>query len=145
MRPIGAAASGGCPKDLLIPTATCWSLQAAFAHETGRRMAMQHAFRTLGSRLAVLIALAAASPLHTQDRMAQQAQQKAPQPTEQSAPQTQQTAQKKPFKPEELEQLMAPIALYPDALLAQVLMASTYPIEVVEAARWSKANPNLKG
>jgi hypothetical protein len=43
-----------------------------------------------------------------------------------------------PLKPEELEQLVAPIALYPDSLLAQVLMASTYPLEVVEAARWVK-------
>jgi hypothetical protein len=48
------------------------------------------------------------------------------------------------FKPEELEAIVAPIALYPDALLAQVLMASTYPLEIVEAARWSKANPSLK-
>ena len=48
------------------------------------------------------------------------------------------------FKPEELEALVAPVALYPDALLAQVLMASTYPLEIVEAARWSKANPGLK-
>jgi Protein of unknown function (DUF3300) len=39
---------------------------------------------------------------------------------------------------------VAPIALYPDALLAQILMASTYPLEVVEAARWVRANPNLK-
>lgn len=45
---------------------------------------------------------------------------------------------------QELDQLLAPIALYPDALLAQVLMASTYPLEVVEAARWSKANPGLR-
>jgi len=49
------------------------------------------------------------------------------------------------FKPEELEQIVAPIALYPDALLAQVLMASTYPLEIVEAARWSRDNPNVKG
>jgi hypothetical protein len=48
------------------------------------------------------------------------------------------------FKPEELQQLVAPIALYPDGLLAQVLMASTYPLEVVEAARFAKANPDLK-
>ena len=41
--------------------------------------------------------------------------------------------------------MLAPIALYPDALLAQILMAATYPLEVVEAARWSQANPNLKG
>ncbi|WP_083518496.1 DUF3300 domain-containing protein [Dechloromonas denitrificans] len=44
----------------------------------------------------------------------------------------------------QLEQLLAPVALYPDALLAQILMASTYPLEVVEAARWSKANPEVK-
>src|SRR5262245_22033972 len=48
------------------------------------------------------------------------------------------------FKTEELEQIAAPIALYPDALVAQVLMASTYPLEVVQAARWSKENSNLK-
>ena len=41
-----------------------------------------------------------------------------------------------PFKKEEIEQLVAPIALYPDSLVAQILMASTYPLEVVEAARW---------
>jgi uncharacterized membrane protein YgcG len=46
---------------------------------------------------------------------------------------------------EKLEQLVAPIALYPDPLLTQVLMASTYPLEVVQAARWSTANSKLKG
>ena len=49
------------------------------------------------------------------------------------------------FTPEQLEQVVAPIALYPDPLLAQVLMASTYPLEIVQAARFVKANPNLKG
>src|SRR4029450_2147676 len=49
------------------------------------------------------------------------------------------------FKPEEIEQLVAPIALYPDSLVSQILMASTYPLEVVEAARWAKANKTLKG
>jgi len=53
--------------------------------------------------------------------------------------------QSTPFKPEEIEALVAPIALYPDDLLSQVLMASTYPLEVVQAARWVKANPNVKG
>lgn len=48
------------------------------------------------------------------------------------------------FKPEELEQMLAPVALYPDDLLAQVLMASTYPVEVVEADRFAKANKGLK-
>ncbi|MEX3776798.1 DUF3300 domain-containing protein [Pseudomonas sp. MYb118] len=49
------------------------------------------------------------------------------------------------FTQEQLEQMAAPIALYPDPLLAQVLMASTYPGEVAEAVTWSKANPNAKG
>src|SRR4051812_19570691 len=51
----------------------------------------------------------------------------------------------KAFKPEELDQILAPIALYPDSLLAQILMACGYPLEIVEAARWSQANPGLKG
>lgn len=45
----------------------------------------------------------------------------------------------------ELDALVAPIALYPDALLAQVLMASTFPLEIVQADRWAKANKLLKG
>ncbi len=45
----------------------------------------------------------------------------------------------------QLDQLVAPIALYSDPLLAQVLMASTYPLEVVQADRWAKANKSLKG
>ena len=45
----------------------------------------------------------------------------------------------------QLEQLVAPIALYPDSLLSQILMASTYPLEVVAAARWSQANPAVTG
>ena len=48
------------------------------------------------------------------------------------------------LKPEELEALVAPIALYPDTLLAQILMASTYPLEVVQAERWANENKNLK-
>src|SRR5262245_42752309 len=62
----------------------------------------------------------------------------------QSQPPAQAPASAARFKPEELEAIVAPIALYPDALLAQVLMASTYPLEIVEAARWSKGNPGLK-
>ncbi len=49
------------------------------------------------------------------------------------------------FRQEELEQLLAPIALYPDSLLAQILVASTYPLEVVEADRWVQRNKDLKG
>ncbi|MFO0859622.1 MAG: DUF3300 domain-containing protein [Phycisphaerales bacterium] len=49
------------------------------------------------------------------------------------------------LSPEQLDQLVAPIALYPDELLSQVLMASTYPLEIVQADRWVKANSSLKG
>ena len=49
------------------------------------------------------------------------------------------------FKQEELDQILAPIALYPDSLVSQVLMASTYPLEVVQADRFAKNNKNLKG
>jgi Protein of unknown function (DUF3300) len=47
--------------------------------------------------------------------------------------------------PEQLQRLVAPIALYPDSLVAQILAASTFPDEVVEADRWVQANPDLKG
>jgi len=49
------------------------------------------------------------------------------------------------FSKEQLDQMLAPIALYPDSLLAQMLMAATYPLEVVAADRWVKGNPALKG
>jgi hypothetical protein len=49
------------------------------------------------------------------------------------------------LKPEQLEALVAPIALYPDELLANMLAAATYPLEVVEADRWIKEKKNLKG
>jgi len=49
------------------------------------------------------------------------------------------------FKAEELEQILAPVALYPDSLLTQILMASTYPLEIVQADRWAKQNKDKKG
>jgi len=51
----------------------------------------------------------------------------------------------KKFMQEELDQILSPIALYPDDLLTQILIASTYPLEVVQADRWVQANKNLKG
>src|SRR6266498_2736288 len=48
------------------------------------------------------------------------------------------------LKPAELDQLLAPIALHPDPLLSEVLIASTYPLEVVRADRWAKSNKALK-
>jgi uncharacterized membrane protein YgcG len=62
----------------------------------------------------------------------------APGQPSQAPPYTQQT-------PDQLQQLVAPIALYPDSLVAQVLAASTFPAEIVEADRWVQAHPDLKG
>jgi hypothetical protein len=75
--------------------------------------------------------------------MAAQAQSPTP-PAQTSAPPPAQAGEQL-LKPEELDALVAPIALYPDTLLSLVLMASTYPLEVVQAQRWVAANKNLKG
>jgi len=73
-----------------------------------------------------------------QDAPAQDAQAQAPGQEAKGPPYTQQTA-------EQLQQLVAPIALYPDSLVAQILAASTFPEQVVEADRWVQAHPDLKG
>ena len=88
---------------------------------------------------ALLVPLVASLPALAQD---QQNQQLAPQLP---PPQKAQQPQQQPLTQQQLQQLVAPIALYPDALLAQVLTASTYPLEVAMAARWSEKNPNIKG
>ena len=49
------------------------------------------------------------------------------------------------FSQQELDQMLAPVALYPDGLLSQILMAASYPLEVVEAQRWTLANPSVTG
>jgi len=59
-------------------------------------------------------------------------------PQEQTPPYAQQT-------PEQLQRLVAPMALYPDSLVAQILAAATFPEQVVEANRWVEAHPDLKG
>jgi hypothetical protein len=62
-----------------------------------------------------------------------------------AAPMQAETQDQAAFSQAQIAQLVAPIALYPDSLLTQILMASTYPLEVVEAARWSRENPTIKG
>jgi hypothetical protein len=85
-------------------------------------------FRAAVAGAALVILWSTASPVQAQEQ-----------------PQPQQWEQQQRLSDEQLQQLVAPIALYPDPLLAQILTASTYPLEVVMAARWSKDNPNLKG
>src|SRR5258708_11855826 len=72
--------------------------------------------------------------------LAQSPNQPPAQPPAQSAATDQQL-----LKPEQLDALVAGIALYPDALLSEILMASTYPLEIVQADRWVTENKNLKG
>jgi len=69
------------------------------------------------------------------EAFADQADQSAPESPVQTAPQT----------PQQLQQLVAPIALYPDALVAQILAAATYPDQIVVADRWMQQNSQLKG
>ncbi len=82
-------------------------------------------------------------PVQSQD----QVQQDTPPPV-QSQDQVQPDAQRPqsaPQTPDQLQRLVAPIALYPDSLVAQILAASTFPEQVVEADRWVQAHPDLKG
>src|SRR5580658_7727344 len=89
--------------------------------------------------LACVLALALMLPMLPEALSAAQEQDaQAPAQPSQAPPYTQQT-------PEQLQQLVAPIALYPDSLVAQILAASTFPAEIVEADRWVQANPDLKG
>jgi hypothetical protein len=76
-----------------------------------------------------------ALPIWAQDQPPGQA----PAPPAQGQPPT------APLTPEQLQQLVAPIALYPDALVAQILAASAYPTQIVEAERFLQQNPDLKG
>ena len=91
-------------------------------------------FRTLARQLVGLICIFLLLP---GDTLFYAQQQPASQPAQQAS-----TAAKIP--PDQLDSLVAPIALYPDPLLAQVLAASTYPLEIIELQQWLQKNPGLK-
>ncbi len=102
-----------------------------FARVTGPE-ASRSLLRLSAGLLAVALLAAAVPPeLHAQTP-----------PAEPQAPATPTYA---PQSPEQLEQLVAPIALYPDSLVAAILPAATYPEQIVEADRWLKANQDLTG
>jgi hypothetical protein len=67
-----------------------------------------------------------------------------PLPTDNQAS-AQATPQAPAMSPEELDTLVAPIALYPDPLISQILVASTYPLELVQASQWLQQHPQLQG
>jgi uncharacterized membrane protein YgcG len=79
-----------------------------------------------------------------QSQTQDQAQNQAP-PSDQGQPPSQAPPPSAQLSPEQLQQLVAPIALYPDALVAQILAASAYPTQIVEAQRFLQEEPNLKG
>jgi hypothetical protein len=80
------------------------------------------------------------APPPPQDQDAYQGQTQAPPPP--TGPDQRQYTS---LPPEQLNKLVAPIALYPDALVAQILAASAYPTQIVEANRMARENPDLKG
>src|ERR1700761_8326388 len=90
-------------------------------------------FRTLARQLIGLLCILMLVPGDT-PFYAQQ-QQAATPPAQSSAPK---------IPPDQLDSLVAPIALYPDQLLAQVLAASTYPLEIIQLQQWLQKNPGLK-
>ena len=70
-----------------------------------------------------------------------------PQPTQQAQPQQQPTGSSAPaakISNDQLDSLVAPIALYPDQLLGQILVACTYPLEIVQLQQWLEQNKKLK-
>jgi len=69
----------------------------------------------------------------------------APQAVQPQATAQPQAASAVSFTQQQLDTALAPVALYPDSLLAQLLMATTYPDQVLEAARWSREHPKMKG
>ena len=91
--------------------------------------------------VAAAFTLLAIGPGVNQTASAQQAPQYAQQPQQPQAPQQAQQQ----FNVQQINQLVAPIALYPDNLLGQILAASTYPLEIVVASRWSSSNQNVSG
>jgi hypothetical protein len=92
---------------------------------------MRHNLFSAGARLTVAV-LAGVLLLGTGSLPAQQPP-AAPPPPDQM------------LSPDQLNDLVAPVALYPDPLLSQVLVASTYPLEVVQAYQWQQKNPGLTG
>src|SRR3974390_185710 len=97
--------------------------------------------KTLRRLVAALCAVALVpGDLYASAQAPPPAQTQAPPPAQASA----QSSQSAPIPPDQLDSLVAPIALYPDPLLAQCLAASTYPLEIIQLQQWLKSNSGLK-
>jgi hypothetical protein len=95
--------------------------------------------------LASLLSLGLLFATWPQNLLAYQDAQAPPQSQDQVPPQAGEAPPYAQQTPEQLQRLVAPIALYPDSLVAQILAAATFPEQVVEADRWVQAHPDLKG
>ncbi len=95
--------------------------------------------RDIRGPVIVLAAIALCALLFAQKQFVQQQPPPAPPP-----PQSAVAGSTPPMTPQQLDDLTAPVALYPDTLLSQILVASTYPLEVVEAQQWLSQHQNLK-
>ncbi len=93
-----------------------------------------------GAVLPVFLTFMLLGTLHGQEQPPPPADQPPLQPGQEQAP-----PPAPPLTEPQLENLVAPVALYPDTLLSEILAASTYPIEVVEAQQWLQKNRNLRG
>jgi hypothetical protein len=116
-------------------------VSAGNVEEFMKRLARQNVHRMVASATLVVFTACTVAGAQTP---APPAPATAPAPATPPAAASGATDQSDKFSQEQLDQLVAPIALYPDSLFAQVLMAATYPIDIVQADRWVKANPNLK-
>src|ERR1700751_898611 len=133
-----------------VPNRSTNGSAVRLGHESG-------GIKLSGQMLALLMSLALvfAGWQQALNAYQQDAQQQQPAPDQQAQDQSQgqdqgqDQSQGQPAytqqTPEQLQQLVAPIALYPDSLVAQILAATTFPAEVVEADRWLQAHPDLKG
>ena len=113
----------------------------AFRNSTGIVQLGKQGLAFVLSLALLFVTLPANLSAQDQDVQAQDAQ-AAPPPATAQGGQAPAYAQQ---TPEQLQRLVAPIALYPDSLVAQILAASTFPDEVVEADRWVQAHPDLRG
>lgn len=95
---------------------------------------------------AALILGTAPMPLQAQQMVPKGApSMQAPEPVQSAQPDAPEQPQAAIYSPEQLDAILAPIALYPDVLLTQVLMASGFPLQLIEAARWVQANRGVTG
>src|SRR6201993_1886694 len=123
-------------------SATITSLEGHKTHRPERRRMNSEGFPVSFRALVAVVCAASLMSVDTLAYASSTQQQTASQGAAQAAPQGATQAAKVP--PDQLDSLVAPIALYPDPMLAQVLAASTYPLEIMQLKQWLEKNKSLK-